>query len=70
MEATRKCSPYELHETDRVPLLAPFDTDGNGKDDVVCVEQHHHDGYYPCTIVKYEGGKKLDVKEYKLWRGT
>ena len=66
-EGNTKVFPIRLHETDRVPLLAPFDTDGNGKDDVVCVEQHHHDGYYPCTIVKYEGGKKLDVKEYKLW---
>lgn len=66
-EGNAKVFPIRLHETDRVPLLAPFDTDGNGKDDVVCVEQHHHDGYYPCTIVKYEGGKKLDVKEYKLW---
>ncbi len=62
-----KVFPIRLYENERVPLLAPFDTDGNGKDDVVCVEQHHHDGYYPCTIVKYEGGKKLDVKEYKLW---
>lgn len=66
-EGNAKVFPIRLHETNRVPLLAPFDTDGNGKDDVVCVEQHHHDGYYPCTIVKYEGGKKLDVKEYKLW---
>ena len=63
----KKVFPIRLYENERVPLLAPFDTDGNGKDDVVCVEQHHHDGYYPCTIVKYEGGKKLDVKEYKLW---
>lgn len=56
----------ELKAADAVPLLVPFDTDGNGKDDVVCVEQRQKDGYYPCTIIKYMDGDKLDHREYKL----
>jgi FG-GAP repeat protein len=55
-----------LKAADAVPLLVPFDTDGNGKDDVVCVEQRQKDGYYPCTIIKYMDGDKLDHREYKL----
>lgn len=55
-----------LKAADAVPLLVPFDTDGNGKDDVVCVEQRQKDGYYPCTIIKYMDGDKLDYREYKL----
>jgi len=56
----------ELKAADAVPLLVPFDTDGNGKDDVVCVEQRQKDGYYPCTVIKYMDGDKLDHREYKL----
>ncbi len=55
-----------LKAADAVPLLVPFDTDGNGKDDVVCVEQRQKDGYYPCTIIKYMDGDKLDHRDYKL----
>lgn len=55
-----------LKAADAVPLLVPFDTDGNGKDDVVCVEQRQKDGYYPCTVIKYMDGDKLDHRDYKL----
>jgi len=55
-----------LKAADAVPLLVPFDTDGNGKDDVVCVEQRQKDGYYPCTIIKFMDGDKLDHRDYKL----
>ena len=55
-----------LKAADAVPLIVSFDTDGNGKDDVVCVEQRQKDGYYPCTIIKYMDGDKLDHRDYKL----
>ena len=55
-----------LKAVDAVPLIVSFDTDGNGKDDVVCVEQRQKDGYYPCTIIKYMDGDKLDHRDYKL----
>ena len=55
-----------LQATNRTPFFATFDTDGNGKDDVICVEQRQKDGYYPCSIVKLGEGTKLDRTELKL----
>ena len=55
-----------LQSTDKAPLCATFDVDGNGKDDVVCVEQRKKDNYYPCTIVQFTGGTTLNRAEVKL----
>ena len=55
-----------LQSTDKVPLFATFDVDGNGKDDVVCIEQRMTDNYYPCTIVQFAGGNALTRTEVKL----
>ena len=55
-----------LQSTDRAPLFATFDVDGNGKDDVVCVEQRKKDNYYSCTIVQLADGTKLNRTEVKF----
>ncbi|MDT3388914.1 MAG: FG-GAP-like repeat-containing protein, partial [Bacteroidota bacterium] len=55
-----------LQSTDKAPLFVTFDVDGNGKDDVVCVEQRKKDNYYPCTIVQFTGGTTLNRTEVKL----
>lgn len=55
-----------LQSTDRAPLFATFDVDGNGKDDVVCVEQRKKDNYYPCTIIQLAGGTALNRTEVKF----
>lgn len=56
----------DLQSTDKAPLFATFDVDGDGKDDVVCVEQRQKDSYYPCTVVRYAGGQSLNRTEIKL----
>lgn len=55
-----------LQSTDKAPLFATFDVDGDGRDDIVCVEQHMKDGYYPCTIVQFAGGNTLTRTELRL----
>ena len=60
------CFAVDLQSTDKAPLFVTFDVDGNGKDDVVCVEQCKKDNYYPCTIVQHDEGKKLNQTEVKL----
>lgn len=55
-----------LRSTDRAPLFATYDVDGNGKDEVVCVEQRKLDDYYPCTIVQLTDGTSLNRTELKL----
>lgn len=55
-----------LLSTDKAPLFATFDVNGDGKDDVVCVEQRKKDNYYPCTIVQFAGGTTLDRTDVRL----
>lgn len=55
-----------LQSTDKAPLFATFDVDGNGKDDVVCVEQRKKDYYYPCTIVQFTSGTTLNRTKLNL----
>ena len=57
----------DLYPTDRVPLLTPLDLDGDGKDEIICVERHRHDGSYPCTVVNKMNGRRGATKQYKLW---
>lgn len=55
-----------LLSTDKAPLFATFDVNGDGKDDVVCVEQRKKDNYYPCTIVQFAGGTTLNRTDVRL----
>ena len=55
-----------LQSTDITPLFATLDVDGNGKDDVVCVEQRKKENYYPCTIVQLASGTPLNRIEVKF----
>ena len=55
-----------LLSTDKAPLFASFDVNGDGKDDVVSVEQRKKDNYYPCTIVQFAGGTTLDRTDVRL----
>ena len=55
-----------LQSTNKAPLFTTLDVDGNGKDDVVCVEQRRKDSYYPATIVQYAGGTALNRTEVRL----
>ena len=38
----------------KAPIFVSMDVDGNGKDDLIGVEQSLEDNYYPCTILQYE----------------
>lgn len=55
-----------LKSTDKAPLFVTLDVDGDGKDDVVCVEQRKKNGCYPCTIVRHTGGTELSLTEISL----
>ena len=56
----------DLKSTDKAPLFATLDVDGNGKDDVVCLEQRKKNDVYPCTIVQYDGDSNLSHTELNL----
>lgn len=63
-------NPYyitrSLISTDKVPLLVAFDIDGNGKDEVIYVEQRKKDNYYPCTIIKHTNGMAYNLENIQL----
>ncbi|MBO1363513.1 VCBS repeat-containing protein [Prevotella sp. A2931] len=61
-----KVFPIQLQTSDDKPLFTILDTDGNGKDDVICVERDKKDGFYPATIVKLKDGTQLDRTEFKI----
>ncbi len=63
---TVKVFSIQLQATDESPLFATLDTEGNGKDNILCVEQRQKDGYYPCNILKYGNGTKPDKTEFKV----
>ena len=51
----------------KVPIFVSMDVDGNGKDDLIGVEQIRRDNYYPCTILQYESEWSLaKLTELKL----
>ena len=62
----RQLPSIKLKSTNRVPLYATYDMDGDGKDEIVCVEQQRTDGYYPCTIVQYTGNTSSKSTEVRL----
>ena len=61
-----KAFAVDLKSTDKAPLFASLDIDGNGKDEVVCIEQRQKDGCYPCTIVQFAGGTALNRTEVDM----
>ena len=58
-----RCPLRVVHDS---PLFATFDVDGNGKDEVLYVEQQQGDAGYPCTMISYEGGTKLNTTVFHI----
>ena len=58
--------PIQLQTSDDKPLFTVLDTDGNGKDGIICVEREKKDGFYPCSIAKLKEGTQLDITKLKL----
>ena len=50
---------YSTISDNNYPLFVSFDIDGNGRDDVVCLEDKQHDGKYPGFIFKYKNRNEL-----------
>lgn len=50
----------------QAPLYATFDTDGDGKDDIVTVETGKKDGHYQCKIIKSGTVIYNDYKEKEV----
>ena len=55
-----------LQAVSETPLFTTLDTDGTGKDDIVCVEQRSINGKYPCFLVKMSGGRKLNASHFTV----
>jgi len=54
-----------LENEEEVPLLLAFDTNGNGRDDVVFIKKIKNNGYYPGAVLKYKG-EEIDTTEIKF----
>lgn len=46
----------DLKAAKETPLVTSFDTDGDGRNDLICVEKSKKDGSYPAFIVKQNSG--------------
>ena len=55
-----------LKAADQTPLFVTLDTNGDGKDEIICVEQSKKDGSYPAIIMKLKEGTELDYKEFTM----
>lgn len=55
-----------LKSTHDTPLFSTFDIDGDGKDEIVSVEQKQMNGKYSCVITKNGDGTKLDYSQLDL----
>ena len=55
-----------LQAVSETPLFTTLDTDGNGRDDIVCVEQRPINGKYPCFLVKMSAGRKLNASHFTV----
>ncbi|MBR4601509.1 MAG: VCBS repeat-containing protein [Prevotella sp.] len=51
---------------EKIPLLACFDTDGDGKDDIICVDQVKKNGTYPAVILKDGVNTSIDNTEFTV----
>lgn len=49
-----------LKSPKETPIFVTFDTDGDGRDDLVCVEPYKYNGKYPVQIFKWKGGEDFD----------
>lgn len=52
---------YSLSSQDKKPLFVMFDADGDGKDEVICIEDGKKDGTYHGFILNYK--KRNEVKQ-------
>ena len=57
---------FNLKSKGKAPQFVMFDVDGNGKDDIVCMECGKKDNYYPCTIVQYSDSLKWILTHLKF----
>lgn len=55
-----------LKATKKSPLFTTFDIDGNGKDEVVCIEQSKKDGSYPAIIVKLKEDLRQERQDFTV----
>lgn len=55
-----------LLATDKTPLLVACDTDKDGKDDIVYIEQKTKDGLYPAIIIKNKQGSENDGRRFNI----
>ncbi|MDY5320854.1 MAG: FG-GAP-like repeat-containing protein [Prevotella sp.] len=56
----------DLKSTDKAALFVAFDLDGDGRDDLVSVEQGKNGSSYPCTVLQYAGASEPNRTEMKL----
>lgn len=55
-----------LKSSTEEPLFTVFDTDGDGIDEIICVEKSTKDGSYPAFILKYLGGEDFTKENLML----
>lgn len=55
-----------LKSSTEMPLFTVFDTDGDGIDEIICVEKSPKDGSYPAFILKYLGGEDFTKEDLML----
>lgn len=55
-----------MPQKDKIPLLVTFDTDGNGKDNMVFIEQDKKDGKYPGAIAEMKDDTEFNIIEFTL----
>lgn len=55
-----------LKSSTEEPLFTVFDTDGDGIDEIICVEKSPKDGSYPAFILKYLGGEDFTKEDLML----
>lgn len=56
----------DLKSTDKAALFVAFDLDGDGRDDLVSVEQGKNGSSYPCTVLQFAGGSEPNRTEVDL----
>lgn len=51
---------------DHTPLYETFDSNGDGKDDILYLEDESKDGFYNGAILRYKGARELGVTNFQL----
>lgn len=62
----RRNVTIDLKSSTEEPLFTVFDTDGDGIDEIICVEKSPKDGSYPGYILKYLGEKNFTKEDLML----